>query len=231
MSIKNILAFYSSTNVTRKDATGAFIPEARAFAKHLEVPDENVIGIDCKNQKAPKRFEELCVALRDHRNISLVAFFCHGWSSGMQFGMNKKNLPVLVQYLKMNCVKDVHLVLYACSTASTNKKTRSSSAPGTNNGYADSLRDEMLRQGFRGGWIDAHLTPGHTTENPFVVRFFTEPIFETDWDVPGGEWLVSPKSPLWPQWRKHIQDRKTDFRFHFPLCTELKIYRFLEILK
>lgn len=227
MKGKNILVIYSSINVTRRDATGAFIPEARAFAKCHEVPEENVVGIDCKNFKAPQRFTELCMALRDRRGIQLVALFCHGWSSGMQFGMNKTNIPMLVQYMKLSCMKDVKLILYACSTASTSKKTRSASAPGTDNGYADKLRDEMLKVGFRGGWIDAHLTPGHTTQNPFLVRLYVEPPFEGGWDVKGGEWLVSPKSAIWPRWKSCVQNRKSNFRFRFPLYTEDEIHEFL----
>lgn len=232
MEGKNILVMYSNTNVKgKRDATGAFIPEAKRFAAHHEVPDENMIGIRCPGVPSKKRFEEVCMELRNRSEIQWIALFCHGYSNGMQFGMSKKNIPQLVQYMKMSCSDDVRMTLYACSTASTSKKTRQRSAPGTDNGYADKLRDEMLRCGFRGGWIDAHLTPGHTTENPFVMRFYSEPRFENDWDLPGGEWLVSPKSSIWKQWKRCVQHEKSMFRYRFTMYTEYQLYEFLAALE
>jgi hypothetical protein len=235
MDGKRILVIYSSENVKgKKDATGAFIPEARAFAKLHGVPEENMLGIPAPKLAPKRRFEGVCAFLRNPptAKVEMIAFFCHGYSSGMQFGMNKKNLRQLVGYMKADCVPKVKLVLYACSTASTNRNSRKVNMPGTDNGYADKLRDEMLRQGFHGGWIDAHLTPGHTTRNPFVLRFYTDNTvdansFEPTWDLPGGEWLVSPKSALWKKWKKHVQKIKGDFKFQFPFLTEAQIYEYL----
>ena len=225
MDGKKILVLYSSTNVKgKKDATGAFIPEARAFAKCHGVPGENMLGIACPGVSNKKRFEEVCVFLRNKTGIKYIALFCHGYSGGMQFGMTKKNIPLFVRYLKMSCVKSLRMTLYACSTASTGKQTRKISMPGTHNGYADKVRDRMLATGFKGGWIDAHLTPGHTTRNPFVMRFYVEQPFEGGWDVPGGEWLVSPKSKLWRAWKKSVQNMKTSYRFEFPFMDESDIY-------
>jgi hypothetical protein len=229
---KNILVLYSSKNVEgKRDATGAFIPEAMTFAKHHEVPEDNMLGIECPGVPAKRRFSEVCMHLRNKTNIKWIAMFCHGYSSGMQFGMSKKNIPILVKYMEMSCRKNLKLSLYACSTASTNKNTRKLSMPGTDNGYADKLRDGMLKAGFKGGWIDAHLTPGHTTQNPFVLRFYTEPSFEKDWDMPGGEWLVSPKSKLWRKWKRCMQNRKSMFRFRFTEYTEEQLYEFLRGIK
>lgn len=223
-----ILVIYSSKNEHgKRDATGAFIPEATKFAKCHKVPKANMLGIACPGTPKKKRFEELCMFLRNYRGIKWIALFCHGYSSGMQFGMTKKNIPTLVGYLKLCSTQDLKMTLYACSTASTSKKTRKINAPGTDNGYADKLRDGLLQAGLRGGWIDAHLTPGHTTRNPFLLRFYVAPAFENNWDAPGGEWLVSPKSQLWKPWKKAVQNMKSMFRFKFSNMTEADIYKHL----
>ena len=226
---KDILVIYNSKNEKgKRDATGALIPEATKFAKLHKVPAENMLAIPCPGMPKRKRLEEVCMFLRNKTGVKWVAMFCHGYSSGLQFGLNKKNIPTFVQYLNMSCTKDVKMTLYACSTASTIKQTRNISMPGTDNGYADKLRDAMLAAGMRGGWIDAHLTPGHTTRNPFVLRFYTQPTFEGSWDVPGGEWLVSPKSVLWRPWKKAVQNMKDVFRFQFSNMTEEEIYKSLD---
>lgn len=225
---KKILVMYDSKNEKgKKDATGAFVPEAKKFAEYHEIPKENMLAIPCPGMPKQRRLEEVCMFLRAQQNIKWIAMFCHGWSSGLQFGLNKKNIPVFVKYLDGACNRDLKMTLYACSTASTSKKSRKISMPGTDNGYADQLRDALLLQGFKKGWIDAHLTPGHTTRNPFVLRFYTEPRFEKDWDLPGGEWLVSPKSKLWKPWKRAVQNMKTSFRLIFSELSEAEIYEYL----
>jgi len=228
---KNILVIYSSKDTPgMNDADGAFIPQAIAFARVHGVPPSNMHGIPCPDLSNAKRFDRVLSALHNSQGLRQVAMFCHGWSSGLQFGLNKLNIPQLVQGLSAACVPEVKLTLYACSTASTNKNTRNIKMPGTDNGYADKLRDKMLEKGFKGGWVDAHLQKGHTTENPFMIRFYTEPRFENDWDLPGGEWLVSPKSALWPKWKKAVQDDTSPFRFKFGQMTEAEIYAYLATL-
>lgn len=222
----NILVFYSSENTQGKsDATGAFIPESEAFADLHGVPSVNRLGIPCVSLSNRKRLEEVCVFIRNKQGIKWIAMFCHGYSSGLQFGLNKLNIPLLVSYLSNACALDLKMTLYACSTASESKKTRNINMPGSNNGYADKLRDALLAKNFKGGWIDAHLLPGHTTENPFLMRFYTEPRFEGDIDLPGGDWIISPKSPLWPKWKQYIQNTKGTGRFEFSNMSTMEIYQ------
>lgn len=228
MDGSEILVIYSSENTQGvKDATGAFIPEAKALAKLYEVPKDNMLAVPCVSLRPNQRLEAVCQFLRGHSGIRWLTFFGHGWSSGIQFGIGLKNLPVLTQYLSYACSSDLCVTLYACSTASTSRSTRNPRAPGTDNGFADKLRDNMLSVDFEGGWVDAHLNPGHTARNPFVVRFYTLPRFEKDYDLPGGEWLVSPKSSFWQEWQKEVRSVKSLFRFRFPLMTEAEIYHYL----
>lgn len=234
MQGKHILVLYSNKNVKGRKDGRYFTKLAREFAKHHEVPSENMLGIECPGVPAKSRYRKASRFISSKRNIKdtpsikWVVMFCHGYSSGMQFGLSKKNIHGFVSHLKFSCTKNLKMTLYACSTASTSKKTRKISMPGTDNGYADKLRDEMLKQGFHGGWIDAHLTPGDTVYNPFVLRFYTEPRFENDWDMPGGEWLVSPKSQLWHKWKRSVQNQISAFRFRYTLYTEAEIYEFLK---
>lgn len=228
MQGKNILVLYTSANTKgKKDATGAFIPESKEFARIHDIPRSNILGVPCPEISVAQRFRLVTKFIRSHQRIKWIAMFCHGYSTGMQFGFNRKNLSKLVESMQRSCSRKVKLTLYACSTASTSKKTRLLSMPGTDNGYADKLRDEMIKGGFKGGWIDAHLTPGHTTRNPFVIRFYTEPPFENGWDMPGGEWLVSPKSKLWKMWKRDVRSMQSSFRFQFGGMTEKEIYAHL----
>ena len=225
---KNILVVYSSKNVEGRRDGQYFTKMAKQFAQHHGVPEENMLGIECPGVPNSIRYGKLCRFIDGKRNIKQIAMFCHGYSTGMQFGLSKKNAPCFAEVLKKSCTKDLKITLYACSTASTSKNTRKISMPGTDNGYADTLRDSMLMQGFKGGWIDAHLTPGDTVYNPFVIRFYTEPAFEKEWDLPGGEWLVSPKSVLWKKWKRCLQNTKSNFRFRFTQYTEEQLYEFLK---
>lgn len=221
------LAIYSSENTGGlKDATGAFIPEARAFAQEYGVQEQDMLAVNCRDYSTIRRREAVCSFLRNKRDVGLIGIFCHGYPVGLQVGFKKQHCDLLTRYLKMCCRGDVKIVLYACSTGS-NRQTKKERAPrnigpATDGGFADTLRDCMIDEGFRGGWIDAHKTAGHTTRNPYVLRFYNEPPFEADWDVKGGKWLVSPKSELWPDWRVLLG---TDFRYQFPLLTEREIYR------
>jgi len=220
--MKTLIIHGSKNHKGKRDATGAFIPEARAFAKMHEVHENNVLALDCiKNRPFARRRRVSGFFAKHDRapKTGMIAIFCHGWTSGLQIGFGKKRVPELVEMLDHCCRRDVKIVLYACSTAG-NKSKGKAIGPGTNGGFADLLRDEMLRRGFRGGWIDAHLTPGHTTRNPYVVRFLTEPIFENEFDVPGGQWLIQPKTKLWEIWKKEL---RKGFRFRFPFYHDYEI--------
>jgi len=220
---REALIIYSSKNVKgKKDATGAFIPEAKAFVKVNGIPESNMLAVPCVGMKANKRRKLVLDFLNDFRFcfIDMIAWFGHGYSSGIQFGFNNKNVDLLIKGLTDTCVSDVRQVLYACSTASTNKNTRNIKMPGTEGGFADVLRDSMVGAGFEDGWIDGHLQPGHTTKNPYIVRFECDPQ-----DTLDGNYLIEPKTELWKPWVKAVQ--KTDFRFKFPYMTEDQIRAYL----
>lgn len=198
---RNIAVIYSSKNKKGlHDATGAFIPEARAFQVIHGIPDNNMCGVDCVNQKVEQRRKQVlehiyCVG----RNEPLdgLAFFCHGWSNGIQVGFNLKSLGWIARVVYSVSCDFLEVVMYACST----KKVASR--------LALDLASFSIR-----GHVDSHDRRGHTTINPYVVRVQNEVLRQS-------AWLVEPGSESWRAWVKAMQG--TNMRFEFPFMSELEI--------
>ena len=210
------LAVYSSVDSPgRKDATGAFAPEAKAFSRlHSAV----VVPIDCIGNGKSVRFRQLMQAIHDHGDgLELLALFCHGWSNGIQFGVSMAQVDELAQRIASSGVRpDLRIALYACSTADADNDDDVRVGPATDGGFADRLRDGLVAHGLEGGWIDAHKTAGHCSQNPFVVRFDVEA------GRIGGEWLVQSHGPYWQQWIRALQG-KGDLRLRFSTMTREQV--------
>ncbi len=223
--IKNPVVLYSSKNTKgRRDATGAFIPEAKSFARLHGVPGRNCVAIPCVGVPKWTRRAHTLRAIRDAADIAvepidLVAFFGHGWHRGIQFGFKKKQIPDLVKALAPIATRDLRVVLYACLTAENSVKDWITNprklGPATEGGFADRLRDGLAGAGLTECRVDAHKTAGHTTFNPYLVRFLGVRASE-----PGGFWLVQPRSELWDEWRGGLHG---DLRFRFPLMSQAEI--------
>jgi hypothetical protein len=215
----NILVVYSCKNSKGKhDATGAFIPEARAFAALHGVPENNMCAVDCRRPVKARRTQvlEAIAAVGRNQKIDMIAFFCHGWPSGIQVGIRRAEIPQLVDRLKHFAAKDLKIALYACLTAENDVRDqeRERIGPATKWGFADTTSYLLGKEGFH-GWIDAHKTSGHTTWNPYVVRFMMQD------SSPRAAWLVEPGSQMWGPWVKAV--RGTNVRFEFPFWTEIDL--------
>lgn len=236
-----IAVFYSSKNTpginpkTGKpwaDATGAFAPESRGFCKTHGIPLANRIGVDCL-VPAPRRKRAVLEGLKAISNpkdpIDAVAFFCHGWASGIQFGLNRDAIGAFLTEAKPFLSPSVGWILYACSTAENDQpdSTTENLGPATDGGFADRFRDKMVELGI-GGRVYAHKKPGHATENPTVVVFSADPISGPYPDLTGGFWLVPPGSEHWPAWIKKLSHKQGDLRFRFPFMTQAGIFRELD---
>lgn len=225
----NVLVFYSNTNVQgRKDATGAFIPEAREFRKCHGIPKENFIGIKCPKVKLPIRREQVFSKIEEigsQRPINSIAFFGHGWPQGIQFGIRRGEIPKLVELLAEYATNDVRLVLYACLAAENDVRDKEIGklGPATDGGFADELRDNMVRAGISNGIVDAHKTAGHTSWNPYVVRFLCSDVVTPEYGGTGGAWLVEPRSESWRSWVKALKDKKRGLRYRFPYMSQYEI--------
>jgi hypothetical protein len=229
MKDKNILVIYSDTNTHGKsDATGAFMPEAEAFAKVHQVPSENMVGIRCPRVNKGIRRGKVLDAMYQrgqHRPLDAIVFFGHGWPQGIQFGFNRSQIPELVDRMGEFCHPDAKVVLFACLAAENDVRDKlvTGLGPATDGGFADILRDEMVRQGMNKGWVDGHKTAGHTSWNPFLVRFLCEDVDDPQFGAVGGAWLVAPRSQLWKKWIKALKDQKSGMRYRFPFMSEIEI--------
>lgn len=200
---------------TKRDATGAFIPEAKAYAKHLtdaymDVVGVDVVGFDNRATK-PARRRETEAAIRA-ATTGHVALFCHGLARGIQTGHDLTTVATLADALAGSAGPSGRLVvtLYACDAADTR-----TGGPGGDGGFADALRDALSERGIT-GHVDAHATTGHTTRNPYVRRFYMDGAAAGT----GGDWLVAPGSPKWRAW---VRALRGDMRWRFPWLTPAEI--------
>lgn len=220
-AMAQILAFAPQYNSEgKKDATGAFIPEAKAFVKCWA--DGQLVLVD--NRKPFARMaEDVLTAIEQNSDFDTVAFFCHGTSKKLQLGFSLNNVHVLAKALDDCSVPydDPRIVLYACSAGSSDQ-------PGGDGGFADILRDELCLSGRTHNSVDAHTTVGHATKNPYVRRFEGG---GTQKGGMGGYYLVTPNSNSWKRWvslLKATPKNETPLRFEFPFLEREALYQILE---
>lgn len=223
------------------DYRGAFDPGARAFlAAHGGVRVEINQGMG-----ATARFRRLVRAIEEHEP-SCIAFFCHGLATALpQMGANLANLVELAKPIREATTAPL-IVIYGCSTGSERcvtcehpihpaecEASRGSSrcdcarrdhgeAPGGDGGFADRLRDTLVKMGANGTTVLAHATPGRAVENPYLRRFHGP---ERKPDNVGGKWLVTPPEHggdrrRWNAWRALLEG---PFKFRFPFMTQDEI--------
>lgn len=182
-----------------RDATGAFQPEAQAWGRVLLALGHNVQLSDFDNllpYRDRRQGVDRAIRAWGLEESGLVAFFCHGWSSGLQTGHNMATLPPFT-------LEPSLWVLYACSAGSD-------ALPGAP--YA-CFASELARA--QGDMVFAHADVpgtrrnegrGHTTRNPHVK------IFGPDG---AGRWAVDPsETERWAAWAGSLRGQR---RFTYPL--------------
>jgi hypothetical protein len=208
-----VLVFAPEYNSPGKsDATGAFRPEARRFAQLMGGRLVHVDNRKVHGERGEVVLDE--IARHSAGPWRTIAFFCHGTPHDIQLGFKRATVRELAKYIAKTSERDVRVLLYCCSTAST-IRTLLGKAVGGDGGFADLLRDALCEQGATHCRVVAHDTVGHTTKNPYV-RFFDgagSPIGGA-----GGTQVVRPSSKLWTPWREALngQFMAGDFRFRFP---------------
>lgn len=212
------LIIHAGHNTTKPDATGAFIPEAKAYAKWLASQGWTVEchPFDNRAEKPARRREvegyiDNGAGLWDH-----IAFFGHGLKTSIQSGHTVDHVETLAALLSFHCAPHVRITLYACDAArdgDRDKRDDVNDSVGGDGGFADVLRDALYARGMT-GHVDAHAKPGHATKNPHIRRF------DIDEHTAGDGWLVAPGSPKWRAW---IRSLKGDMRFRFPWLTPAEI--------
>lgn len=210
----------------RKDATGAFIPEAKRFMKRHGIPPHMFHLIDNSRSKAWMRAKVLEIIDRSAgEGLRGVAFFCHGHRLGIQFGFHRKTVDDLAYSISNACHRDVRVPLYACDTGRDADRQRKDDleAFGGDGGFADLLRDALCEYGAEDCMVWAHTTLGHTDKNSHTRLFpgLGSPMGDT-----GGFYVIHfKKRKPWRKWQWLL--RKTDLRFDFPFMEIGEIHRYV----
>ena len=213
----------------KSDATGAFIPEAKRLAARRGgrlVLVDNTLGKVAMRQRvldelasATQHRDGCCDGNESHR-LGFVAFFCHGYSKGIQLGFDLTNVEMLATAIAAVAEEEVVVPLYACSTASTTARLlRLGRGPGGDGGFADKLRDALCSHGSTFCNVDAHTTAGHSTMNPMVRRFAGDgsPVGGVGglFLVPQGKRKTAERA-RYLKWSKRLKDVEDNLRFDFP---------------
>lgn len=190
----------------KSDATGAFLPEARAFQAlhgYRDVVDgAEHIGGAWLEYAAPmpaanrRSMAEKSIAATP--GLEVLAVFGHGTASSLiATGHTLRHVHDLAAAIATAArgaasTQPLTVVLYACSTGYGKI------------GFADQLADALAaRVASANVW--AHSTPGHTSWNPYV---------ELAGGPNGGDPIARPGDPLWKRWRERLRDDQA-FRLSF----------------
>jgi hypothetical protein len=211
------LVLTPNRNHNRSDYTGAFAPESKRFCELWDIPHARY-AIDIGPSYSLRRKETFrCIedaVTRQDGELELLAVFCHGWVNGLQVGWLRQNLREVAAFLSDYVTPDVRIPLYCCLAGGTDTR-----GVGGDGGFADRLRDALCERGITECQVDAHTTSGHTTWNPYVLRFSGE---GSPTGGQGGHWLVAPKGKLWRPWVQRL--KTTDLRLRFPWMTVAEIH-------
>lgn len=220
------------------DVGGAFMPESYYFSHYNFVPIGSIYIVDngeCASVNGeitnPVSYTQrkrvilnVLDAIPASQPKKVIAFFCHGWHRGFQFGFQTHtsvaynnstygDVAALAQAISRIAAPDIKIVLYACSTGAAN------------DGFAATLRDELSVYCPQCR-VDAHKTPGHATKNPFVNRF------ESPAGSPG-VMVVPADHRLWNKWRRVLRnpfEEGSTLLWKFSQMTITEIHEHLDAL-
>lgn len=224
MEKKRILCFRPMHDTEgKKDVTYAFKPECEAFMACMDNGDGHIEVIDNSRSLQARKVQvikALDAADKEPDYFDAVAFFCHGWSAGIQLGFQNQDAKLLAQKIQMLCDNSDPVVpLYCCSTGDDKDPLTSLSSPGTgDNSFADRLRDALCGYGAPDCRVMGHTTVAHASKNPMALFFdgMGSPVGGA-----GGFEVVGPGSPLWGRWKKAMQSTDLRFRFTFMSVAEI----------
>jgi hypothetical protein len=229
MRAQTTLIFAPQFDTDGHDATGAFQPEAYAFCDFHGLPRDTVHLFDNRAALPDRRAQVTALMSGRLERAETFALFSHGWKTGVQPGWVMGVIHKMAAALNMACVNAPTVILYCCSTGKDGDNQDADdvqAGPGGEGGFADALRDDMVRLGMR-PTIYAHTCRGHTTTNAFVRRFDHD-------QIAGGEWIIEPHTELWSAWERAINpivtrgkrrflDPVRTLRFRFPFMSQAEI--------
>lgn len=204
------------TGVAWTDYTGAFRPEAEDAATVWRAQGhEIVVARFDRSLDMATRFGQLLAILAVNPGLDAIAYFGHGWKTGLQCGLELHVIPAFAETVRRFSPKLVWMAWYACSAGGTKVLTKKGAeAPGGDGGIADMTRDALCRAGVLCG-IWAHTVEGHCTHNPRVRLFPPSPAGGV-----GGEWAIAPDDRYFVAWTRALAG---GMRFAFPFMTLAEI--------
>jgi len=194
------------------DFTGAFEPEAKRYLKYWRGRGDEVTSLTFDlSKRGPARVESVLKAIELNAPVDRVAFFCHGWKTGLQPGLTLSNLGPFARRLAAASTSELKVALYACSTGSSNGPP----GDGGDGGFADTLRDALCRAGREHVTVFAHTSAGHTTRNEYIRMFAGkgDPLGGY-----GGDDVVARKTAMFLKLDARLNDG-SDFRWRLPYMT------------
>lgn len=199
--MRHLILHNSENRMFKKDATGAFIPEAQALFDYLTSSPANVLiakrglGKGTRWQKR-KRVKNILGEFSG-ANFDAIWFLCHGYPNGIEHGFSgEKGAADLVDSI-LKYHPNVNMInFYACLVA----RGEGSFCKLVHDELYDKTRADRAV-------VFGHTTAGHTTFNPNIKIF-------------GGY----PWPEIYPQGTKEmkkkfiskIQDPKSNYRFELP---------------
>lgn len=212
MSLRHILFTGDRDSGNEHDFVGAFQPEADKYRKYwLDQGDSvDLHRIDLSQRSASARVAQMAQALREGEPVDRFVCCCHGWSTGMQLGLNSDTpadrdaLSAFAYVLSERSTPKLQVALYCCSTG----KSEVGDGVGS---FADHFRLALVAAGRPDVTVFAHSTAGHTTRNP-AVRFFLP-------KQTGGIDLVKHGTPTWRRLDDRLHTSADPFRWQLPYLT------------
>lgn len=206
-----MLAIYNGKNKLGRHDGDEFQREAWDFY-HAHMPDNFVSYVDIRDGRIRRE-----IKFHGGTGLDVLAIFDHGTPKGLpRMRESYKNVRGLAETIA-SVTDKITIILYACSCGRgwwwwkpKNKRNIEVHANSYNprDGYAVALACELTKLGVDAE-VFAHLTAGHTTQNPHIVRIGLEN--RLTGLIGRGRW-VGPKDRDWVAW---VAKMKTEYRFTF----------------
>ena len=234
----------------RNDVRGAFEPGAKAFQDYYNLGHDHYVinnkqpidarAIDLlrcldkkvsyhevkKTVKTPQGGKE-DIYLKQTQFPHTFVFFCHGWVSGIQFGIRsptpgkkftRRDEVHWHEFLHILARSDKPtVILYACSTGDDPEDDSDSSPGAGDNSFGDLLRDGLFSLGASDCRVVTHFTAGHSFLNPDIKI------------IDGASPSHEGAQPLYKNrkerniLKKLLDDVKTGFVWEFPFMSRSAI--------
>ena len=211
---------------TRSDGD-EFSRQCLAYRDHHEARGDEVETLLIPTPKLPAQEALYGHLSLYHGDLDVLAIFHHGTPSGLPgFALGRKNVGELADRIIGAAGDKVTILLYACLTGKgrylfgqktpdgrkltrkeTNEGDRIKSADNVDHreGFAMLLTAELSKRGCI-ATVYAHLTSGHTTENPFKVRVSSRWFFgDARVNEVARAKVVQPYGATWKHWMQRMQ--------------------------